>query len=187
MTPSQQRLVKRAAPMVMLVMGSVVLLSGCAEPDLDPLAQTLADIRQSPLGEPPSISVLTPESASLDYLYSDQRSPFLAPQALAESGNQRNDRVPAPNSQRASEPLEQFPLQELQLVGTMTMAGRRVALIASPDGAVTSVRKGDYMGTNNGRIAKIDAQAIHLTEHVLTQREGWQERQVSLVINEDDS
>ncbi|MGO2241924.1 MAG: pilus assembly protein PilP [Halomonas sp.] len=185
MTPSQPRLVKRAAPTVMLL-SSAVLLMGCAEPDLEPLAQTLTDIRQSPVGEPPTISVLEPESASLDYLYSDQRSPFLAPQAIAEDGNERSDRVQAPNPQRALQPLEHFPLQELHLVGTMTMAGRRLALIASPDGAVTSVKEGDYMGTNDGRIAQIDAQALHLTEQVLTQQDGWQERQVSLVINADD-
>ncbi|MGP9566443.1 pilus assembly protein PilP [Halomonas sp. AOP5-B2-8] len=186
MTPrQQQRLVKHAAPMVMLL-SSAALLMGCVEPDLDPLVQTLSDIRQSPVGEPPSISVLEPESASLDYLYSNQRSPFLVPQATAEDGNQRSGRVQAPNPQRASQPLEQFPLQELHLVGTMAMAGRRVALIASPDGAVTSVKEGDYMGTNDGRIAQIDAQALYLTEQVLTQQEGWQERQVSLVIIEDD-
>ena len=42
------------------------------------------------------------------------------------------------------------------------------------------------MGTDYGRIAQISAQEIRVTERVFTQREGWQERQVSLAINENN-
>jgi type IV pilus assembly protein PilP len=65
------------------------------------------------------------------------------------------------------------------------MGERQVALIASPDGNVTSVKEGNYMGTDYGRIAQINAQEIRVNERVFTQPEGWQERQVSLVINEN--
>lgn len=39
------------------------------------------------------------------------------------------------------------------------------------------------MGTDYGRIAEVSAQEVRVIERVFTQREGWQERQASLVIN----
>ncbi|EHJ93582.1 pilus assembly protein PilP [Vreelandella boliviensis] len=165
---------------------SMAMLVGCADADLAQLEGTLADIRRSPGGQPPVMAVALPESQDLSYLYSDGRSPFLPPDAIAPGGADRNEGALAPDQQRTQEPLERFSLQELRLVGTMRMGGRQVALIASPDGNVTSVKEGNYMGTDYGRIAQINAQEIRVTERVFTQREGWQERHVSLVINENN-
>lgn len=175
-------LVVRGAAVITL-MASTVMLAGCADADLPQLERVLADIRQSPGGQPPSMTVAMPESRDLAYLYSDGRSPFLPPEAIAQGNLNRNEGALAPDQQRTPEPLEQFPLQELRLVGTMQMAGRQVALVASPDGNVTSVKEGNYMGTDYGRIAQVSAQEVRVIERVFTQREGWQERQASLVIN----
>ncbi|WGI26109.1 pilus assembly protein PilP [Halomonas alkaliantarctica] len=164
---------------------SVAVLAGCADADLAQLEGALADIRQSPGGQPPVMVAALPESQDLAYLYSDGRSPFLPPDEIAQVGADREGAL-APDQQREPEPLERFSLQELRLVGTMRMAGRQVALIASPDGNVTSVKEGSYMGTDYGRVAQIKAQEVRVTERVFTQREGWQERQVSLVINENN-
>jgi type IV pilus assembly protein PilP len=183
---------KQSAPLAVRVTSAVtlaasaVVLTGCADADFAQLERTLADIRQSPGGQPPVITVALPESRDLAYLYSDDRSPFLPPEMIAQGSVNLSDSALAPNQQRTPEPLERFPLQELRLVGTMRMAGRQAALIASPDGNVISVKEGNYMGTDYGRIAHISAQEIRVTERVFTQPEGWQERQVSLVINEDN-
>ena len=163
----------------------VGVLTGCVDADVDQLAQTLEDIKRSPGGEPPTITVSLPESQPLAYLYSEGRSPFLPPEAIAQGNVSRDDGALAPDQQRTPEPLERFSLQELRLVGTMQMGNRQVAMIASPDGNVTSVQEGNYMGTDYGRIAGISGQAIRVTERVFTQREGWQERQVTLSINEE--
>lgn len=165
---------------------SAAVLTGCADADLAQLEGTLADIRQSPGGQPPVVAVALPESPDLSYLYSDGRSPFLPPEASAQEGANRNEGALTPDQQRTPEPLERFPLQELRLVGSMRMGGRQVALIASPDGNVTSVKEGNYMGTDYGHITQINAQEIRITERVFTQPKGWQERQVSLVINENN-
>ena len=168
------------------LVASAAALTGCADADLAQLEATLADIRQSPGGEPPVIAVVLPENPELAYLYSDERSPFLPPDEIAQGGADRRQGALAPDQQRSREPLESFPLQELRLVGTMRMAGRQVAMIASPAGNVTSVKEGNYVGTDYGRIAQINAQDIRVTERVFTQREGWQERRVSLAINENN-
>lgn len=175
----------RAALTISLA-ASAVVITGCADADLAQLEGTLADIRQSPGGQPPVMAVELPENQDLSYLHSEGRSPFLAPDAIVQGGANRNEGALAPDQQRTPEPLERFSLQELRLVGTMRMGGRQVALIASPDGNVTSVKEGNFMGTDYGRIAQISEQEIRITERVFTQREGWQERQVSLVINENN-
>ncbi|MBT2774234.1 pilus assembly protein PilP [Halomonas sp. ISL-60] len=173
-------------PSVLTFVTSAALLTGCADADLVQLEETLADIRQSPGGQPPVMAIALPASQDLAYLYSDGRSPFLPPDAIIQGGAERGEGALAPDLQRAPEPLERFSLHELRLVGTLRMGGRQVALIASPDGSVTSVKKGNYMGSDYGRIAQISAQEIRVTERVFTPREGWQERQVSLVINENN-
>ncbi|HSP32095.1 MAG TPA: pilus assembly protein PilP [Halomonas sp.] len=172
-----------ASPLVLAAY--VTVLTGCADANLAQLERTLADIRQSPGGQPPVMSVFLPDSHSLTYVYSDGRSPFLPPDVIDAGEMDRDDGALAPDQQRTPESLERFPLQELRLVGTMRMGGRQVAMIASPDGNVTSVKEGNYMGTDYGRIAGIIAQEIRVTERVFTQREGWQERHVSLTINEE--
>ena len=66
------------------MMVSVALLTGCADAELTQLERTLANIRQSPGGQPPVIAVALPESRTLAYLYSEDRSPFLPPDAIAQ-------------------------------------------------------------------------------------------------------
>lgn len=170
----------------MATITAAAALAGCVDADLTQLERTLADIRQSPGGQPPIIAVALPASHTVSYLYSEGRSPFLPPDAIAQVSANLSEGALAPDQQRTPEPLERFPLQDLRLVGTMRMAGRQVAMIASPDGNVTSVKEGNYVGTDYGRIAQISAQDIRVTERVFTQREGWQERQVSLVINDSN-
>ncbi|GEN29047.1 hypothetical protein HVA01_26930 [Halovibrio variabilis] len=176
---------KQLASCFMLA-ATVSLLTGCADADLAGLERTLADIRRSPGGQPPVVSVSLPESPPLKYLHSQERSPFLPPEAVADNNVSRSDSALAPDQQREQEPLERFQLQSLRLVGTLRMGGREVAMIASPDGNITSVKEGNYMGTDYGRIADITGQEVRVTERVFTQSEGWQERQVSLVINENN-
>jgi type IV pilus assembly protein PilP len=90
----------------------------------------------------------------------------------------------APDQQRTPEPLEEFQLEALRLVGTLRMGGKQVALISAPDGSVYSVREGNYLGTNYGHITAIGPQEVRITERIFNQLQGWQERQASLTLNE---
>lgn len=171
----------------MVLLMAIGLLAGCADANLDELENTLVDIRRSPGEQPPSVAMEWPESRSLSYRYSEERSPFLLPETVAETVTNPREGPLAPDQQRVAEPLEAFQLQELRLVGTLRMGGRQVAMIISPDGNVTSVREGNYIGTDYGRISRISDQEIVVDEQVFTQRAGWQERQVSLAINAEPS
>ena len=61
-----------------------------------------------------------------------------------------------PDETRISEPLEAFPLDSLQLVGTMQLGLSIWGLVSSPDGQIFRVFSGSYLGQNNGKIISID-------------------------------
>lgn len=93
----------------------------------------------------------------------------------------------APDTSRAKEPLERFALQQLQLVGTLSMGQRHVALIKTPEHEVVSVREGNYMGDNHGRITRITPQAVSVSERIFTRQDGWQKRAAALELRPDTS
>ncbi|RUR29656.1 pilus assembly protein PilP [Vreelandella andesensis] len=161
-------------------------LAGCSDPQLGQLDQTLAEIRRAPGGKAPEIVKKLPEYQSLDYRFSDARSPFLSPEGVRENVLQVEQATSelAPDQQRAQEPLERFQLQALRLVGTLRMGGRHVALIAPPEGEIVSVREGNYLGTNHGLINQIGPREITIVERVFSPQQGWQERQATLTLEE---
>ncbi|MDK9688217.1 pilus assembly protein PilP [Halomonas sp. LC1] len=165
--------------------GMVALLAGCGDANLSQLESVMEEIRRAPTGQPPVIIPTIPEYQPVDYRYSDTRSPFLAPESVrATDVVAVFDSALAPDQQRKAEPLEQFPLQSLRLVGTLRMGGQQVALISAPDGSVTSVREGNYLGTDYGQVTDIRPQEVHITERILNQQVGWQERQATLSLDE---
>ncbi|MFC7369237.1 pilus assembly protein PilP [Vreelandella zhaodongensis] len=161
-------------------------LVGCSDPQLEQLDQALVEIRRSADAPAAGVVKTLPAYQSLDYRYDDTRSPFLAAERV------RSDEAPveqqisplAPTQQRTPEPLESFQLQTLRLVGTLRMGDQKVALIAPPEGDVVSVREGNYLGTNHGLIHHVSPQEIIIVERVFSPQRGWQERQVTLTLEE---
>ncbi|MFG6667281.1 pilus assembly protein PilP [Halomonas sp. HNIBRBA4712] len=159
----------------------LVALAGCNDAQLDQLDATLADIRRAPSTQAPLEIAPFPEPQVLNYRYSESRSPFLAPERLTRSETiaSRNSAL-APDTQRPLEPLEAFALTSLRLVGTLTMGGQRIALIATPDGSVVNVREGNHMGANYGEITRITRDEVTLVERIFDEREGWQQSPAAL-------
>jgi Tfp pilus assembly protein PilP len=57
---------------------------------------------------------------------------------------------------QAKGPLEQFDLAQLKLHGVVWQSERPRALVADPSGQVYVVREGDGIGTNQGKVLRID-------------------------------
>ncbi|SDN42276.1 pilus assembly protein PilP [Vreelandella arcis] len=164
----------------------LALLTGCADPSLTQLEATLSDIRQMPSGEPAMVIPYVPLYPAQRYQHSNARSPFLPPESIPNSASgERLVSENAPDQQRSPEPLERFSLQELQLVGTLQMGTRNVAMVAAPDGEVVTVREGNYVGTDYGRITAISDQKVRITERVYTRQNGWQSRPATLTIDDE--
>ena len=62
-----------------------------------------------------------------------------------------------PDADRTPEFLEQFPLDALQMLGTLQLEGDTWGLVSAPDGEIHRVMVGSYIGQNNGKIIAIDS------------------------------
>jgi type IV pilus assembly protein PilP len=152
---------------------ALALVAGCSSKD-DNLKEFIAQTKQEqPSGvEPlPEIKPLEPFAYTAQVL----RSPFVP----GGSGGAGAAGV-RPNSNRNREYLEQFSLDTLAMVGTLSIRGSQYALIKAPDGVVHRVLPGNYMGQSDGRIISIDSSRISLTEIVPDGLGGFMERPATL-------
>lgn len=163
-----------------LSMLTVSLLIGC-DSRIDVVNQEMANIRnQPPLPIEPA--PVFPPVPTFDYAAHQLKSPFLPSSLAAELKIMAGKRV-YPNLSRQLQPLESYPLETLNMKGSMrNQAGAILALIQTPDGEVERVQVGNYMGVNHGRIIAITPTQIDLIEIVPDGREGYVERPRSLIL-----
>lgn len=114
----------------------------------------------------------------------DRRDPFVAlltsrDQAVAAAGAAGAIR---PDTDRPKEPLEEFPLDSLRMVGTITMQQRAFALIRAPDAVVHRVSVGDHMGQNYGKITAISETEVVLMEIIPDGFGGFLQRPASVAL-----
>ena len=156
---------------------AAAMLAGCSSADSDLEDFINRTKQEQPAGVEPLPEVKPYES----FFYTAQamRSPFLP----GGSGESSSPSV-RPDSKRNREFLEQFALDTLKMVGTLTMSGRRFGLVQTKDGIVHRVQPGNYLGQNEGRIAQIDDSKINVTEIVPDGLGGYMERAAQLALNE---
>lgn len=88
----------------------------------------------------------------------------------------------APDPTRRKEPLEQYPLDSLDMVGTLSKQEFSWAVIRAPDGTVHRATEGNYLGQNYGKITKVYDEKIELTELIPGGNGNWIERETKLAI-----
>lgn len=92
---------------------------------------------------------------------------------------------PQPDLNRRKEALEAFPLESLQMVGTLEQKRVHYALIKTPDKNLYRVKVGNYVGQNFGVITGINDSAVTLKEVIQDPSSGsWSERTSSLQLLE---
>jgi type IV pilus assembly protein PilP len=91
---------------------------------------------------------------------------------------------PRPDSNRPKQKLEEFPLDSLDMVGTIRGGGALVALVIAPDKVVYRVRPGTYIGQNDGRVTGVYPDRIELVELVTDGAGGWLERPASIALED---
>lgn len=90
----------------------------------------------------------------------------------------------APDLNRRKEPLEAFPLESLQMVGTLQKGRTTFALIRTTDKDVYQVKIGNYLGQNFGVITGITDNEVRLKELVQDGSGDWTERSSTLQLAE---
>ncbi len=117
--------------------------------------------------------------------YANLRDPFASYLARVASHNQAmSDEAPSQQSNRKREVLEAFDLDSLRLVAIFSMGGERVAMIEDSTSKGYIIRRGNYLGKNNGQIEKITDSTVFLVEEVRNAARDLIDRQVSLTLNE---
>lgn len=158
-------------------------LSGCSS-DLDELRQWMEQQRRD---AKPNVSPLLPPKKFLPQPYEsgagpDPFSPQKLSVAIKQEAAQPNSLLNAEMNRR-KEPLEAYPLDSMSMVGSLTRADRRFALL-KVDNLLYQVKTGDYLGQNFGRITKISETEITLREVVQDAAGEWIERTSTLQLQE---
>ncbi len=87
-----------------------------------------------------------------------------------------------PDLKRRKEALENFPLENLTMVGTLQRNKQIFALVRTPDNTVHRVKAGNYLGQNFGLITGISETEVKLKEIVQDSANDWTERLSTLVL-----
>jgi len=91
-----------------------------------------------------------------------------------------------PDLDRRKEPLEQFPLDSLAMVGVLQQGKVTYALVKA-DATLHRVRAGNYMGQNFGVITSVADDGITLKEIVQDADGEWVERTSTLQLLEQET
>ncbi|MFP5349089.1 MAG: pilus assembly protein PilP [Gammaproteobacteria bacterium] len=91
---------------------------------------------------------------------------------------------PRPDMNRRREPLEEYPLDALKMVGTLSRGKQAWVVIQAPDGTVHRASVGNHLGQNFGTITRITDDKISLIELVQGPVGDWVEREASVTLAE---
>jgi type IV pilus assembly protein PilP len=92
---------------------------------------------------------------------------------------------PRPDADRRKQVLEQFPLDSLDMVGTIGTGKGLIALVMVPEKVTYRVRPGDYMGQSDGRVTGVFEDRIELVELVPDGGGGWLERPATVALEDE--
>ncbi|MCB1738461.1 MAG: pilus assembly protein PilP [Gammaproteobacteria bacterium] len=169
MTPKRRRKLVQ----ILALLCIVGWLGGCESGGED-LNKWLRSVkaRKAPKVEPlPAPVVYEP----VPYQQHEERTPFEAVVLSAPDVKPVVSEI-SPDFERQREPLEEFALSELTLVGTLVRDEGMVALVKTPQGEVVRVKQGNYMGRNFGLVEAMDQQSLVLREIVKDDSGRWQKR-----------
>jgi len=167
---------KQIAAALALALG----LQGCIwVEDTTDLRQFVADKSAQPGGRIEPLPEFKPYE-SFVYEGSSLRDPFVPLVMLSEETSVPMDGQTElqPDDERIKEYLEEFPVDQLAMVGTITALenGELISLVRDTNGEVHQVVVGNHMGLDYGEVIAIDERSMKLEEIVSNGRGGWMKR-----------
>ncbi len=169
------------------LVATALTLAACGASSEDELRQWMAEQKSqtrpkvTPISEPKQFKPESYTQVTAIEPFSNQK----LTQALKKESTQTasNGALIAPELARRKEALESFPLDSMALVGSLIKAGQPVALV-KVDNLLYQVRPGNYLGTNYGRVTKINETEVTLREIVQDAVGEWIERPATLQLQE---
>lgn len=170
----------------LLVLACASLLAACGGEQHSDLKAELRQMTKDLRGHVnPLPKVKTYES--VPYTAEAEVDPFRPDRIIvAEEDTGTKGGGPKPDFDRPKEPLEAFPLESIQMVGTITQHKETFGLVTAGRN-LYRVKAGNYMGQNFGVIVAINEQEIELKELVQDGSGEWNERTSALQLQEGGS
>lgn len=176
----------RRVPAAVCLAVSAALLAGCGG-DMSDLEEYALEVKSrtstaiDPIPQPKPYEPFIYEPGG-------RRDPFLpllaardAAELAAAAGGGAGGGI-RPDFNRPREPLEEFPLDAVRMVGTITMHKQAFALMKAPDGVVHRVSVGDHMGQNFGKITSISETEVVVMEIINDGLGGWLQRPATVAL-----
>ena len=168
-----------------LLATAVLILAGCGGGQEDPV-EDLRKLVEKPLPAPnEEVLKELPEPVARTEVSFEalSRSPFGPIASLRQAETKPEYTGPKPDKDRKPGTLERFALGALKVVGTLKVPAQGWrAYVSAPDGNVYTVRPGDYMGQQFGRIEKIGPDGLVLRELVPLGEGRWEPRKRTVEI-----
>jgi type IV pilus assembly protein PilP len=166
-----------------IVMGMALasaLLAGCGASDVREVQDWMDQVRRD---THPSVKPLPEPKDFLPYAYGakDAVDPFNPTKLLGELARAAatSDNPNQPDMQRPRELLETFPLDTMQMVGTIEKGGARYALL-QVDRSLYQVTTGQRIGQNFGVVTHVGEDAVDIREVVQDAAGEWTGRMTKL-------
>jgi type IV pilus assembly protein PilP len=164
-----------------------VLLCACGTAADDELTQWMTEQKSqthakvTPLAEPKQFKPETYNQLAEVEPFSQQKLTLALKRDTADATP--DGALLAPELSRRKEPLEEFPLDTMAMVGHMVRAGKPMALVTVGK-MLYQVHPGEHLGQNYGLITKITETEVTLREIVQDAAGEWIERIASLQLQE---
>ncbi|WP_084403992.1 pilus assembly protein PilP [Marinobacterium litorale] len=168
---------------------AAALLGGCIwVEDTTDLRQFVSRTLAKPGGKIEPLPEFKPYE-SFVYEGSSLRDPFqpLVPASEADQVAQPDSGI-QPDTERPKDYLEQFALDQLKMVGTITPLGQPglLALVRDNKGEIHRITAGDHMGLDYGEVVEVTDRAVKVIEIVSNGRGGWMKRPRNLALAEQE-
>lgn len=157
------------------------LLGACSSDGMDDLRRFVRDAHKD---RKPRVEPIPEVKTHEMFAYASQEGvdPFasfnLRPRGVAKR------KEGGPDVNRRKEPLEEYPLDALKMVGTLSRRRQTWVIVQAPDGTVHKAQVGNYLGENFGKIIKISEERVNLIETVQDPLGDWIKRKANLSIEE---
>ena len=166
--------------LVHLLLASI-LLTGCGGEEFQDLRDFVknsgADMRGK-IPPPPEVKLYEP------FVYDNEANlpdPFKPRKPDLRSGR---GGINQPDLERPKEALEEFPLENLRMVGYLFQNKIGYAVIRAPDGKLHRIKAGNYIGLNFGLIKEVTETEMTVKEVVQDSAGDWSDRISSLQLLE---
>ena len=91
-----------------------------------------------------------------------------------------------PELNRPRQPLEEFPLDALRVVGTMKKPGQSIrAVIKDPKGSLHTIQVGGRIGQNYGKVVAIREDGLEIKELIQDASGEWGESKAVMSMTEE--